>query len=43
MYSVFDGNVAVTGSAINLAYYSVTIDGVTFVDNKGTTVAVSLM
>ncbi|XP_065905479.1 uncharacterized protein [Dysidea avara] len=36
---VFDGNVAVTGSAINLAYYSVTIDGVTFVDNKGTTVA----
>ena len=41
LYSLFDGNHGADGSAINLAYYNVNFDNVTFSNNVGSAVRVS--
>jgi len=38
---MFDGNTAADGSAINVAYYSIKFDNVTFSNNKESAVRVS--
>ena len=40
-YSIFDGNRAPNGAAMNLAYYSIKCDNVTFKNNKESTIRVS--
>ena len=40
-FSVFDGNIAADGSAINIAYYSARFENVTFSRNKESAVRVS--
>jgi len=39
-YSVFDGNTAADGSAINIAFYSTKFDTVTFSNNRESAVRV---
>ena len=41
LYSLFDGNRGADGAAINLAYYNVNFDNVTFSNNVGSAVRVS--
>ena len=41
LYSLFDGNHGADGAAINLAYYNVKFDNVTFSNNVGSAVRVS--
>ena len=42
-YSIFDGNRASDGAAMNIAYYSVKLTNVTFRNNKESTIRVSLL
>ena len=42
IYSIFDGNRAANGAAMNLAHYSVKFDNVTFRNNKESAIRVSL-
>ena len=41
-YSIFDGNLATDGAAMNLAYYSARFSNVTFRNNKESAIRVSL-
>ena len=40
--SIFDGNHAADGAAVNLVHYSVKFDNVTFKNNKESAIRVSL-